>query len=1029
MRSFVRFCLDRPITTLTIHIILLLAGILSMQQIPLSAIPDFKRTRINVSVPYPNASPIQIENEVVRPLEEALATLRGVREIESESREGNGRVTLRFDYSTDIEAVKVEIRERLARAMDVLPVDDIERIRIRASNWGAGIDTIMEGRISAHGVDLSQNYDLLVNRIQRPIERIEGVGQVEIDGVSPLEVKISLRKEDLDRHGLTLWMITEVIQGSNIDATIGRVWKDGKVRRLRLISAMEDVDQLSQLPVNPNGLRLGQVATIKKIEGERRWGRHLNGAYAVSLEIAQESGANTVEVCRAIRNKVEEISNDPQLEGIDLLVWQDQGKMIVDSLTRLRDAGIIGGGMAVMILLLFLRRISATLLVGMAIPISVLFALAVLHLLEMELNVVTILALMLGVGMLVDTAVVVVESIVRRAGLGDDSKTAATQGTMEVATPVFASTLTTVVVFLPVLISDRNEFTEHLASVGTVISLTIVASLFVSLTLVPMVAARIYGGGDPGIGSWFSGFRSGYDKFLALVLEHRAVALLVALTATLSIAIPFNNGFRIDLSDTDWKKNYANINFRPVKGLTYQEMEKIVTNFETILEANRDVIGEADIYSWFADGHGMTRVYPPAEVATEEYLTALRVRIDEILPAIPGVSIKTGDDWGWGGHGRGGGGDRGMAGTIRVRLRGDSSNLLDDLGQRVAQYLAGVEGVIEAEIAGFDEVDELRLEPNEDLLGRLQVTGDTVARSISSAFAGSRLSQMRTRSGDLDITVGLDEEETDTVADLRLMRFPLTDSLDLPIEEIGELIAQEAPDDRRRRDRLANLSVSVRYSIDAKEQVIPRLEQALAAFSWPVGYQWDLGESWSGRWRNRASFGEGLYLSIFLVYLVLACLFESLRTPLVLMVTVLLAIPGVIWCLHIQGDHLDTPAAVGLILLCGIVVNNGIVLIDQVLRYVKSGMDPIIAIKNGARDRLRPILITALTTVLGLVPMAYATKMTVGPQFNTLGKTIIGGLSASTVLTLVVLPVLLSFFLSSKEPAIAPEETAPDPAM
>ena len=267
MRSFVRFCLDRPITTLTVHIILLLAGFLSMQQIPLSAIPNFKRTRINVSVPYPNASPTQIENEVVRPLEEALATLRGVREIESESREGNGRVTLRFDYSTDIEAVKVEIRERLARAMDVLPIDDIERIRIQASSWGAGIDTIMEGRISAHGIDLSKNFDLLVNRIQRPIERIEGVGQVEIDGVSPLEVKISLRKEDLQRHGLTLRMITQVIQGSNIDATIGRVWKDGKVRRLRLINAMENVDQLAQLPVNSNGLRLGQVASIEHIDG------------------------------------------------------------------------------------------------------------------------------------------------------------------------------------------------------------------------------------------------------------------------------------------------------------------------------------------------------------------------------------------------------------------------------------------------------------------------------------------------------------------------------------------------------------------------------------------------------------------------------------------------------------------------------------------------------------------------------------------------------------------------------------------
>lgn len=1026
MRSFVRFCLDRPITTLTVHIILLLAGFLSMQQIPLSAIPNFKRTRINVSVPYPNASPTQIENEVVRPLEEALATLRGVREIESESREGNGRVTLRFDYSTDIEAVKVEIRERLARAMDVLPIDDIERIRIQASSWGAGIDTIMEGRISAHGIDLSKNFDLLVNRIQRPIERIEGVGQVEIDGVSPLEVKISLRKEDLQRHGLTLRMITQVIQGSNIDATIGRVWKDGKVRRLRLINAMENVDQLAQLPVNSNGLRLGQVASIEKIEGERRWGRHLNGSYAVSLEIAQESGANTVEVCRAVRATVKEISNDPQLEGIDLLVWQDQGKMIVDSLVQLRDAGIIGGGMAVLILLLFLRRLSATLLVGMAIPISVLFALSVLHLLEMELNVVTILALMLGVGMLVDTAVVVVESIVRRAGLGDDAKTAATQGTMEVATPVFASTLTTVVVFLPVIISERNEFTEHLASVGMVISLTIVASLFVSLTLVPMVAARIYGGGDPGIASWFSRFRDRYDKFLAVVLRHRVVALLVALTATLSIAIPFNNGFRIDLSDGDWKNNFANITYRPVKGLDYREMEKFVTEIENFLESKREVIGEGDIYSWFTDGYALTRVYPPSELATEEYLVALRARIDEILPAIPGVRIRTGDGWGWGRHGRRGGGDRGTAGTIHVRLRGDSSTLLDDLGQRVAQYLVGVEGVTEAEVAGFDEVDELRLEPNEDLLGRLQVTGDEVARSISSAFAGSRLSQMRTRSGDLDITVGLDEEETDTVAELRLMRFRLTDVLELPIEEIGELVAQEAPDDRHRRDRLANMSVSVRYSLGEKDVVVPRLEQALAAFSWPVGYQWDLGESWSGRGRNRASFGEGLYLSIFLVYLVLACLFESLRTPLILMVTVLLALPGVIWCLHLQGDSLDTPAAVGLILLCGIVVNNGIVLIDQVLRHLKSGMNPIEAIQSGARDRLRPILITAMTTVLGLVPMAYATQMTVGPQFNTLGKTIIGGLSASTVLTLVVLPVLLSFFLGSKKDVVDRQEIATD---
>ena len=1023
MKPFVRFCLNRPITTLTVHILLVLGGILSIDRIPLSATPNLGRMSVNINIPYPNASPIQVENEVVRPLEEALATLRRVRGFNSESREGNGRVTLRFDYGEDLDQVKVEIRERLARAMDQLPVEDLDRIRLSTGGWGADADAIMEARISAVGINLSENYDLLVNRIQRPLERLDGVGQVKLDGVTPKEIRISFTKGALERHGLTLGRIAQEIRNSNVDATIGRVWSDGKTRRLRLINSLSDVEAMHQMPINRNGLRLGQVATIEKKEGELRWGRHLNGSYAVSLEISQEAGANTVEVCKKVREEVARIALDPQLAGINLLVWQDQGQMIVSSLARLRDAGIIGGGLALMILLIFLRRFSATLLVGMAIPISVLAALSVLHFLDQELNIITIMALMLGVGMLVDTAVVVVESIVRRAGLGDDPMTAATTGTLEVATPVFAATLTTMVVFLPVFISERNGFSDALASVGLVISLTIGASLFVSLTLVPMVAARIYSGGDPGLSSWFMKFRGGYESLLKSAMAHRSVTLTVAVAATLSVVIPFENGFRMDLSDADWKSNYANISYRPVEGLDYREMEKTVTDIENFLASHREVIGEGDIYSWYKDGYALTRIYPPPELATEDYIAELRGRIDEVLPRVPGFRIRTDEGWGWGGRGHGGG-SRSSAGSFRIRLAGDSSSFLDELGIKVASYLTGIVGIIEAEVVGDEEVDELRLEPDQDLLGRLQVSGDTVARSISSAFSGNRLSQLRTQSGDLDITLGLDEEETDSVEELNFMRFPLTDTLELPIEEIGVVEQVEAPNRRRRDQRLANLTVSVQYDPSSKEQIQQRLETALEKYPWPVGYSWDLGEGWSGRWRNRSSFGEGLYLSVFLVYLVLACLFESLRTPLVLMVTVLLAVPGVIWTLWLQGDALDTPAAVGLILLCGIVVNNGIVLIDQVRRRLEEGLDPITAIRKGASDRLRPILITALTTVLGLIPMAYGTQMLTGPQFNTLGKAIVGGLSASTLLTLIVLPVVLSFILKSKKPDLASEAGA-----
>lgn len=1025
MKSFVRLCLSRPITTLTIHLLLILAGILSVQQLPLSALPNFSKNRINVTIPYPNASPTQVENEVVRTLEEALATLHGLEGIESESSDGRGRVTLRFGHGSDTDAIKVEIRERLARAINDLPVEDIERIRVRDGGWGPGNETIMEARISSPAIDLSENYNLLVDRIQRPLERIDGVGQVELDGIKPLEVKIQFRKGDLEKHGLSLGGIAEVINGSNVDASIGKIWKDGKTRRLRMLNAIDEYEDLFDLPINDKGLRLGQVAIIDKVEGEMRWGRHLNHAPAISLEVSQQSGANTVNVCRKIREVVEQIQGDPQLEGIDLLVWQDQGKMIESSIGQLRDAGIVGGGLALIVLMLFLRRISATFLVGMAIPISVLTAMAALHLMEMELNTLTLLALMLGVGMLVDTAVVVVESIVRRAAMGEDPLLAATRGTMEVATPVFAATLTTMVVFLPVIISGESQFSEHLGSVGIVISLTIGASLFVSLTLVPMVSARIFGKQEVKKAAWFESFRNAYSRFLAGAIRYKWLTLVVAAAATFSVMIPFQNGFRFDLSDMDWKTNFANVSYNPVEGLDFREMEKVVTQIEEILESNREVIGEGDIYSWFSDGNAITRVYPPQELATEEYLADLRVKIGSVLPKVPGFNIKTSNGWGWGGRG---GGGRSSAGTINVRLKGASGSLLDDLAPKVSSYLLGVEGVIDSEIPGRDQVDELRLEPNEDLLARLQVSGNQVARSVSMAFAGSRLSSLRTRSNDMEINLGLVDEETDSVTELKGMKFAITDDLELPIQDLGTLVQAEAPDERKRWDRMAYANISVQLGLEDQQVVQARVEEALAQYSWPVGYSWDLGEQWSGRWRNRDSFGEGMYLSVFLVYMVLACLFESVRTPLVLMLSVFLAVPGVIWFLFLQGDNLDTPAAIGTILLSGIVVNNGIVLIDQVLRRMQEGASRLDAIISGASDRLRPILITALTTILGLIPMAYATQITTGPQFTTLGKTIIGGLSTSTLLTLVVLPVVLTLTLKERRPDTGPAPSD-DPEM
>ncbi|MEE8141513.1 MAG: efflux RND transporter permease subunit, partial [Planctomycetota bacterium] len=346
MRHLVTFCLSRPITTLTIHITLLVLGGLAITRLPLNALPEREQPRVSVTIPYPNTDPHQIEMEVTRPVEEALATLSGVEEITSESSAGRSRVSVHFPYGTNIDQVKMEVRERLARAKNDLPPEIIDDIRIRTGHWNSG-DAIIRGRISSRGVDLSQNYELLVNRLRRPLERIEGVGQVEMDGVAPMEIQVIFRQDDLDRNGLRLLDVVRRLQDSNIDLTVGELLENGRLQRMRVLNYFGGIKDVRAFPVNTQGVRLDQVADVNMREGEMNWGRHLNRRYAVSLEVYKESTANTVETCERVKNKIAEMGEDPLLKGIDLLIWEDQGQQILDSLNGLKNAGLLGSLFAI----------------------------------------------------------------------------------------------------------------------------------------------------------------------------------------------------------------------------------------------------------------------------------------------------------------------------------------------------------------------------------------------------------------------------------------------------------------------------------------------------------------------------------------------------------------------------------------------------------------------------------------------------------------------------------------------------------
>lgn len=1004
MRHFVAFCLARPITTLTIHITLLIMGAIALDRLPLNHSPESERPRVRVEIPYPQASPQQVEEEVTRTVEEALATLRGIKRISAESELGEAEVTAEFEWGVDLDQVKLEVRERIARIKHELPVDDIDRIQIRGG-WRSG-DEVIRGRISAKGIDLSKNYELLVNRLRRPLERIEGVAQVQMDGVTPLEIHVTFERDALERHGVDLQALMTRLEENNLHRTIGEVYDDGRIRRLRLVNNLLDVDDVRRFPVNEHGLRLEQVAEVKLHEGEVLFGRHLNQRFAVSLEVFKESTANTVQVCERVLARVEEMKEDPQLAGIDLLVWENQGEMIVDALADLKNAGVIGSSLALLILFLFLRRISATVLVGMAIPISVLFALAMLYLLDKDLNILTLVALMLGVGMLVDTAVVVVESIVRLTSQGLSPREASVQGTLEVATPIFAATITSIIVFIPVVFGEPSRMNDYIQELGIVIALTLTASLFVSLTLIPMVSARIYRPGQIDPGRWFQPIQRAYNRSLDVLLRHSGTTLTCTAAIVASAVLPFLWGFELDLSDTDEIDQNVGVFYQPEASLDFQAMEKHVDVVEAELVKHRERFGFHDVYSWYKDNFAWTAVYPKDSKLGPEGMAQLKANIESVLPDIPGVAVRTGN---WGMF-RGFGGRR-TAGTMQVRVFGDNSATLDRIINELEVQLVDLEGVSDVEQRFRDAVDEITLTPEEAMMARVGLSTQGLSRQVQAGFGNSFLREIRHPEGDMRLRVALSEDEKDSLPELTSLRIQ-AENTELPLSSLTQIEQGEGPGERRREDRQSSASFSVSYDPGQSQLVTKNVHTTLQAYPWPRGYSFDLGRSWRQREQNQSSFLLGGILAVFLVYLVMACLFESLLQPWVLLLTVLLAFPGVLWFLFLCGESFDLPASVGTILLIGIVVNNGIVMIDHINRYQGNGMGLREAILRGGEERLRPVLITALTTITGLLPLALKKAQAAGMYYYTLALTIVGGLAVSTVLTLVVLPV--SFWVISR---------------
>jgi hydrophobic/amphiphilic exporter-1 (mainly G- bacteria), HAE1 family len=990
--------IKRHVTMLMIIVSLVVLGAVALFRLPLAFMPDFEQPRLFVQLPYQNASPAQVERLIVRPVEEALGSVNGLRHMWSHIDDQGGTIGLEFDWAQNMKVSRTDVWEKIDRVRRDLP-DDIGDIQV-SSNWDAreADQPIIEGRLSSKK-NLSESYDLLDRRIVKPLERINGVANVRLDGVNPREVRVNLNIAALELHKVDVRDVINILRTSNFDQSLGKI-SDGDSRwSLRMVGTFKSVEEIQNLPIRADGLRLRDVAEVRYEEPPLEYGRHLDGDFAVGVTITQESKANTVEVCDAVDKRIAAMNSDPELEGVNFLTWFSQGKEIKKTLRDLMFTGVFGAILAALTLYVFLRRVSTTLVSVACIPFSLIVACGFIWARGGSMNTLALLGLIVAIGMLVDNAVVVIENIFRHQEMGDNPREATRKGASEVAAAVTAATLTSVIVFLPLIFNKPSEMNVYLKELGISVCIVILASLFVSQTLIPLAT------------SWFIRSRpkpkskamlkteSIYEKMLVFNLRHKWLAPVFLVVALGSAYIPFT---KVDKNfDTSESELFVQVNYDFSENLSLDRKEQFVTRLEKALDPHRDELMARSVYSFWSDRWTMTRVYLKEGEANEDNIALVRKRLKTMLPEIAGVKFEIMENnqfWRQ---------DRGK--RIALQIVGEDSDVLAQIGEEAKQRISEIPGLLDPTAGGGwggaqEGNEEIHVELDREMASKMGVSPMQPAQVVGLTYRGQRLQRFRTPDGEREMRVTLDEKQTESLSQLRNLPIWTKTGEKIPLASLASFEEKTAPTDINRDNRLTSLWVGARFEEGTREAYIPLVTAAMNDIQLPHGYSWTFGQWEERRKEKTQEFLTNLLLALLLIFAVMASIFESARQAFTLLLSLPFALAGAFWTLYITGTDFDQPAAVGLLLLIGTVVNNGIVMLAHVNHYRSEGMTRYDAMLRGCRERLRPIMMTAFTTLVSLVPMVVQKPSLGGVYYYSMALVIMGGLLLSTFLTLVLLP-------------------------
>ncbi|HAU37641.1 MAG TPA: acriflavin resistance protein [Phycisphaerales bacterium] len=1023
------FSVHRPVFTIMVVLIVIILGAVSLWRLPIDLMPDITYPTLSVVTNYENAGPEEVEELITRPIEEAMSAVPGVEEVTSTSTEGTSSVRVSFAWGTDLDAASNDVRDRLDRVIPRLP-DDADRPTLRKFDL-ASFPILILG---AYGkLDPVQLRRIIDDQVKYRIERVPGVAALDVWGGLDREIHVNLHGDKIKALGLSLESILARIRAENVNVPGGTIERGNYEVLIRTPGEYRSLDELRETVI---ALRDGVPVRLREVgDVEDSWQRvsrivRVNGQPGLRLSISKQSGMNTVEVARAALEELERINADmPQIRIIPII---DTSQYIERSIRNVGSAAVYGGVLAVLVLLFFLRNIRSTVIIATAIPVSIIGTFALMYFGGFTLNIMTLGGLALGVGMLVDNAIVVLENIYRLREQGQGPEQAAVNGSSEVTAAIIASTLTTLAVFLPLLFV-RGMAGVMFRQLSLVVSFSLLCSLLVAMTLVPMLAARILRAQTldrtPGetflhklfriSGGMFSRLENGYRDGLHLSLRHRILVTAggVLLLGGSAALVPLI-GYEL-MPSTD--EGEVRVSAEMEVGTRVEVLDERMKRIEAVVAAHVPEV-ESTVSSaggsWRSSGshRGEIRIALKPESQRSRSSEQISVDLRKKLSDLPGVTVRTRPGQGLFLLRMGTGGDD----RVQVELRGHDLDAADALAERVKSAVEKIDGVTDAQVSRESGSPEELVIVDRQKAADMKLSVSQIANMLETVLSGTRASDYREGGDEFTILVQMKDAERMDLSEVLDLTLVNSDGQPVVLRNVVNVQPRSGPVRIERKDQERQVTVSANIVGRDLGSVLTDVREALHSVPIPRGFRIVFGGDYE---EQQKAFGELLLsfvLALILVYMVMACQYESLRDPFVVMFSVPLAGIGVALMLFLTNTTFNIQSFIGCIMLGGIVVNNAILLVDHTnLLRRRDGMPLRDAIEEAGRRRLRPILMTALTTVLGLVPLAMGIGEG-GEAQAPMARAVIGGLLSSTFITLFFVPVMYSIFERRMKKASAP---------